>query len=446
MKTPLSQPPDSAELRRQAEAKLQTAQTHGPWVASTQDNLRLIHELQVHQIELEMQNELLRQTRSEMEAALERYTDLYDFAPVGYLSVDEMGVINQVNLTAAAMLGMERRKLVGTRLGLFVVAAQRTVFNTFLQRVFLGQTRVQCAVTLQIPDRDVPLEAQIEAIPAHEGQECRIVITDITESKRVAEELQLAKDAAETANRAKDIFLAKLGHELRTPLTPVMLVVGMMEMDTRLPADVHDDLEIIKRNMALEIRLINDLLDLTRVMHGKLNLLLKSVDLGVILRQALEVCAADVATKHLHLILDLVARPCLVLGDADRLQQVFWNLIKNAVKFTPVGGKLMISSKLCNAEDSEAPVVVVEICDQGIGIEPELLPRLFDVFEQGGSTIHHHYGGLGLGLTISKSLVEAHGGTIYAASPGRDQGATFTVCLPMIATNLPCEHTGYPPK
>jgi signal transduction histidine kinase/CheY-like chemotaxis protein len=224
------------------------------------------------------------------------------------------------------------------------------------------------------------------------------------------------------SNLAKDQFLAMLSHELRTPLTPVLASAMALESEQGLPENVHESLHMIRRNVELEARLIDDLLDLTRISRGKVQLNFEVVDAHTLLQNALEICQADIDRKHLALRLDLTAQKFYLRADPARLQQIFWNLINNAVKFTSNDGQISISTS-----NDTVGQLRVEIADTGAGIEPEALPKIFDAFEQGGST---QVGGLGLGLAISKALVETHKGTITAESAGRNQGARFTLVFP----------------
>jgi HAMP domain-containing protein/signal transduction histidine kinase len=232
--------------------------------------------------------------------------------------------------------------------------------------------------------------------------------------------LELAEKAR--SNLAKDQFLAMLSHELRTPLTPVLASALALESEPALPQEVHESLQMIRRNVELEARLIDDLLDLTRIDRGKVQLNFEVVDAHTLLQNALEICQAEIDRKHLRRSLNLGARKMHLRADPARLQQIFWNLINNAVKFTPGDGQISISTS--NTSKGE---LRVEIADTGLGIEPDSLPKIFDAFEQGGRT---QLGGLGLGLAISKALVEAHKGTITAQSAGRNKGSTFTLVFP----------------
>ena len=224
------------------------------------------------------------------------------------------------------------------------------------------------------------------------------------------------------SNLAKDQFLAMLSHELRTPLTPVLASAAALESAQISSENMRESVQIIRRNVELEARLIDDLLDLTRISTGKVQLNFEVVDAHTLLRNALEICQADIEQKQLKLQLDLTAQKIHLRADPARVQQILWNLIKNAVKFTARAGEISIATS--NDADGQ---LRVQVTDSGIGIEPDALPKIFDAFEQGGRT---KFGGLGLGLAISKALAEAHKGTITAESAGRNQGAQFSIILP----------------
>lgn len=253
-----------------------------------------------------------------------------------------------------------------------------------------------------------------------------VLATVVADLQKAQERERAARTEAERANSAKDQFLAVLSHELRTPLTPVMLAASMLENDRELPARMRQDLQTIRRNVELEARLIDDLLDLTRITRGKLQLDLHVTDIHDLMRRAIDICCRD---NRLKLDVQLEAPSHQVRADPARIQQVFWNLLNNAQKFTPEGGAITIRSR--NAPDG---AIVVEISDTGAGIEPTLLPKLFAPFAQGQRGSAQKGGaGLGLGLAISRALVSAHGGTLGGHSEGPGRGATFTVQMPTVS-------------
>jgi two-component system CheB/CheR fusion protein len=233
-------------------------------------------------------------------------------------------------------------------------------------------------------------------------------------------ELKLQKEAAESANAAKDRFLATLSHELRTPLTPILIWAGGMVNDPSVPPEIDEGLRMICRNVELEARLIDDLLDLTRIARGKLQLHLRKSDAHDLLGHAMEIVRDEILSRKLRLSMELNASDHIVLADAPRLQQVFWNLLKNASKFTPGQGAVTIRTS-----NPQPQALWIEIIDSGVGIEPQHLEKIFDAFEQGGTRRE----GLGLGLAISKAIVEMHHGSIRAFSDGPGKGAKFVIDL-----------------
>ena len=236
------------------------------------------------------------------------------------------------------------------------------------------------------------------------------------------------------ANAAKDQFLALLSHELRNPLSPVIAMVGELEASAPDSPEVRHALEVIRRNVELEARLIDDLLDVTRIAKGKLQLESETVNVHEILQRAYEICREDIIAKDLRMEFRLRAEQVHVEADPARLQQVFWNLIKNSVKFTPAKGRIIIET--FNPSPGQ---IEIRTTDTGIGIEPEKIGRIFNAFEQGQSSITRRFGGLGLGLAISKAMVSAHGGTIEVESEGKDRGATFMVTLQTVASPVAAE-------
>jgi PAS domain S-box-containing protein len=275
----------------------------------------------------------------------------------------------------------------------------------------------------------------------NEGQVVRWfgTCTDIHEQKLLQEALAAAREEAERANGAKDEFLAALSHELRTPLTPVLLATQLLEQDATLSEEGRDDVRMIRRNVEIETRLIDDLLDLTRVTRGKLVLDRTPTDVHDVLRHAAETSRDDAfREKRLRLVFDLAAAEHWAAADAARLGQVFWNLVKNAGKFTPADGTITLATR------NPAPGrLAVTVADTGVGIDPGVLPHVFNAFEQGGADVTRRFGGLGLGLAICKSLTDLHGGAIAAHSEGTGRGATFTVELPTVEQPGPPEPRGH---
>ncbi len=260
----------------------------------------------------------------------------------------------------------------------------------------------------------------------------------MAERWRAEEELQQQKAVVEGVNRTKDHFLAMLSHELRTPLTPVISALEGLETEPAQTGEVKSALAMIRRNIELETQLIDDLLDFTRIAKDKLQLRFAPVDAHLAISNVVEICRAEADPKKLRVHLNLRANTHCVAADAAKFQQIIWNLLKNAIKFTPEDGEITISSSNPSPE-----VLTISVRDTGIGMEPEVIQRIFDPFEQGNRSLERRFGGLGLGLAISKSLAQAHGGTLTAQSDGHDRGSTFLLSM---QTTSSAERLGSPAR
>lgn len=256
-----------------------------------------------------------------------------------------------------------------------------------------------------------------------------------TDLSRVNEELRQRETAlreseaqAKAASRAKDDFLAALSHELRTPLNPVLLLATESANNPQIPPEIRADFETIARNVALEARLIDDMLDLTRIERGKVALEMRSLDIHAILQDALTMAHEEIDQKKIVLSVRLDADRHVVLGDEVRLKQIFWNVLKNAAKFTPEKGRIIIETLSDGAE------LTLKVTDTGIGMLPAELARIFEAFSQGDHAKQgapHRFGGMGLGLAISRMMAKLHSGSITATSEGRNQGTTVLIKLPL---------------
>ncbi|WP_161803905.1 PAS domain-containing protein [Gulbenkiania mobilis] len=361
---------------------------------------------------------------------------LLENAPEGVAFVDRDFRYVRCNLVAAGLTGRDPDEIIGKTVADVTPHLWPQLEPVFRAALETGQPQTGLEVAAPpIRPGDAVRTLQGSYYPVFTaGSEVPIgvgmMIGDITARKRAEEELLHAKRQAEEANTAKDHFLAVLSHELRTPLTPVLLASQLMEKYPDLPRPLADKVAMIRRNVGLEIKLIDDLLDLTHLTRGSLDVRRVSANLHDIIRHAAEICAPELTAKHQTLVLGLEAGEAGVMGDAARLQQVLWNLLKNSIKFTPEHGRIMVDTF------NRDGCIVVEVRDTGLGIDPHVLPRVFDAFEQGGSGIARQYGGLGLGLAISRALTELHDGTLTVHSDGTGKGATFTLTLPLEAAPL----------
>src|SRR3954453_1295880 len=341
------------------------------------------------------------------------------------------GVILYCNRRFAEMVQTPLEDVIGSSLRRFVRPADLPELAAVLREGLNGTGKRE--LCFQTSAETMPVYRTASTLPLDDGEEPAIclVVTDLTERKRserlMADE-KLARQEAEAANQAKDHFLATLSHELRTPLTPVLAVLSGLQENVQIPADVRPQLAMMRRNVELEARLIDDMLDLTRIARGKPELRREVADLRQVVDHALQTARADLFGKGLRLSLDLAEEDYSVWADTPRLTQVFWNLFSNAVKFTPPGGAITVRAW---REEGAGPQLVVEVEDTGIGIEPDVLSGIFDAFQQGELAITRRFGGLGLGLAISKAIVELHGGNLSAMSGGRGHGSKFAVGLPV---------------
>jgi PAS domain S-box-containing protein len=372
---------------------------------------------------LERKTEELALSLSMMQATLDSTTD-------AIVVTDLSGNVRDFNEKYAEMMGVTREELNTADVGkLRKKFSQRFQDSEqFMSRVreIYATAPAESFEVLELKDGSV-LErySKIQAIdrrPVGRVWSFR----DVTERKRAEEKLQAAKIAAEKASQAKDDFLALLSHELRTPLTPALVAASYLGEHKDLLPEFREEVIAIWRNVQLEAHLIDDLLDVTRIARGKIEIHHAAIDVHRLLHNAVQIVRNDLLEKLIELTIELNATNHHIWADSVRIQQVFWNLLNNAVKFTPKGGRITIRSF------NEGERFVFEISDTGIGIEPERQSQIFEAFHQGERSITRQFGGLGLGLTISKTLLDLHGGEITVESKGQNNGTTFRVFLDLL--------------
>jgi two-component system CheB/CheR fusion protein len=384
----------------------------------------------------------LKLTEAELAAGESRFRALVNQAKAGIIQMDTARRFTYVNDLFCEITGRTREELIG-RWVRDITAPEDSERNQPLYERLLATGE-----SFDVENRFIrPDGSQVWVLKsvapifndARQVVGISTIVTDITARKRIMEEIehnraelwqalvenQNVRAELEAAAKAKDQFLAVLSHELRTPLTPVLMATRILERRKDLSPEVRENLGVIRRNILIEAQFIDDLLDVTRIERGKLEILMEPVDLHGVLHQAINVADAELQAKRQKLTVDLRAENCEVTGDATRLQQVMWNLLKNASKFSPEETGIEVRTW----NDGER--VCVSVSDRGIGIEKEALGLIFDPFRQENLEVTRRFGGLGLGLAIAKATVEAHGGTVWAESAGRDAGATFILCLPL---------------
>lgn len=390
-------------------------------------------ELQTHvrQLEKEISDRLHAETR--LRQSENQLRVVTDHAAVLLVLCDRDYRYKFVNRHYASRFGLEPEQVIGKHIQDVLGKEAFTAILPHLQRVLEGERE---EFEIQVPFATLGLRWMSVVYVPERGPEGQIhgligVMSDTTARKTAQMELEHARDEALAASRAKDDFLAALSHELRTPLNPILLLSSDAAEDAALPEHVRGIFETIRKNVDLEARLIDDLLNITRISRGKMALDRLPVDIHAVLKDAMMNVAAEIHAKHLSLRQQFQATAHTVMGDAVRLQQVFWNVLKNAVKFTPEGGCITVRTRTLLEED----VVEIHVTDTGIGMTSAELARVFDAFAQGdhaGDGGSHRFGGLGLGLAISQMLVQSHAGEIMACSEGPGEGAVFVIRLPLV--------------
>jgi len=423
-------------LRQRAEdivSRIEGGSPRDVAVMSLQETKEKLHELLVHQIELEMQNDELRRTRTELEDARARYQDLYDLAPVGYCTLSEAGLIRETNLTAARLLGVNRSALIGRPFSRLIVKENQDVH--YLHRRRLIETGQPQAYVLQMMKGDgTTFWADITAITLLGGDGTpisRVALCDATlrrlkdEALRESQQRALALvEELQEADRNKNAFLSMLSHEIRNPLASISAAVALLETtpDREKATSIID---IMKRQTAQLCRLVDDLLDITRISFNRISLNKKRIDLCEIVASTALDYRAQFEEKGVRLKTGIIPGHLFLEADPARVVQVIGNLLHNALKFTKPGGDTLLTVS------RQGNLAVIRVKDNGLGMKPEGLPGLFQPFMQMDDSIDRSQGGLGLGLAIVKSMVELHGGSVSAHSEGLGKGTQFTVLLPL---------------
>jgi PAS domain S-box-containing protein len=447
-------------LRRQAEA-LVLEQTAGGVPArqalEPDDPQRVLHELQVHQIELEMQNDELRRSHVELEAVRARYFDLYDLAPVGYFTVSEPGLIVEANFTAATLLGVPRRQLVGQLVSRFILRAGQDHYYQFRKKLFATGERQSCELQMSGPE-GTPLWVHLSATVVQDGESgrdggddgagdgprlLRMVLVDVTERHRLEQllqdkniELERARQQADTANQAKSDFLSSMSHELRSPLNAILGFAQLMDSGSPPPLPVQKArIEHILQAGWHLLALINEILDLALIESGKLALVLEPLSLPEVLLDCQMMVEPQAQQRGLSLHFPVLEAPCQVLADRTRLKQVLVNLLSNAIKYNREGGQVTVCCHTVPMQGAPVQRLRISVHDTGQGLPPEKIAQLFQSFNRLGQE-SSAVEGTGIGLVVSKRLVELMQGEIGVCSTV-GTGSEFWIELALAVPAVP---------
>ena len=404
---------------------------------------RLVHEVQLHQLELEVQNQSLREARDLLEESRARYAELYDYAPVGHLTLDRQGIVTELNLTCAALFDKERRRLVGGPLRFLLTVESRRALDAHLGVAFT--TRPSSSVELAIPLADgtvrtVELVSVPPALHGVDGQGAMVhsALIDVSQRRRDDERREellrrehQARLLAESANRIKQDFLNIVSHELRSPLMPIMMWVRALRAGGLSDTLRARAIEAIDACVKVQVAMIDDLVDVASGRQDTLRVDRRPMDLQAVVSTAVETLAPAAAAKQIEIALGVDPAPAWISGDPTRLQQVVTNLLSNAVKFTREAGRIAIA---LHEQGSE---IVLTVSDDGEGIDPATLGEVFEPFRSREGPAPRGQGSLGLGLTIVRDLVVKHDGHVTVESAGKGRGSCFTVTLPRLGDLRP---------
>jgi PAS domain S-box-containing protein len=416
------------KLRKEAEYLLNSKEKGLETSFPDFDYLKLIRELELHQLELEMQNEELNLAKEKAEFAEKKYTELYDFAPSGYLTLSEEGEILELNNNAEHMLGKERSHLINSSFGFFVSEETRAVYNRFLKNIFKGKLEETCELKLDTGQKLIKY-IHVNGIVSNSSEKCLITLVDITKSKEVEQELVKAREKAEENERLKMFFLANMSHEIRTPMNGIL---GFAELLKTLDLNSQEQqkyIGIIEKSGARMLNIINDIISISKIESHQVETIISETNINEQVEFIYSFFKLEAMQKKLDLSYQnaLPVNEAFIGTDREKLYAVLTNLVKNAIKFTQSGFIEL-------GYEVKDKFFEFYVKDNGPGIPDEQKTIIFERFRQGSESFKRKYEGSGLGLSISKAYVEMLGGKIWvednAGNNGSASGAKFLFTIP----------------
>jgi signal transduction histidine kinase len=410
-------------LRQKAEELLIKKQSKKSPLLTEIESIKLMYELEVHQIELEMQNEELQLAKEKAESNAEKYTNLYDFAPFGYFTLNGDGEICELNFSGAKMISKERSKLINCNFNLFVAPENRIVFVDFLKRILVSKTKQSCEVRLDINEK-LPVFVHIEGILLQNEMKYLLTVVDISKIKQTEIKLKKAKKKAEKRNQLKSVFLANMSHEIRTPMNGILGFADLLKEPNLSGTEQQNYIKIIEESGARMLNIINDIISITKIESGSMEVNIKESNINEQIENIYSFFKPEVESKGIQFSFknDFPNDASFVNTDKEKLFAILTNLVKNAIKYTDSGEIEFGYTKKVNH-------IEFYVSDTGIGIADYLKKTIFERFIQADSSDVRAFQGAGLGLSITKAYVEMLGGKIWVENKV-GKGSIFYFTLP----------------